>query len=145
MVTTHKQVPGGIDDQFCLVTPFHNRWRTLLPITPALDASVQVGLFLYWLICQLSTDFLFQLNILFGEGACKVFWLEDLADLDFRFACVAVGGALDPLDGLFEGLDLQDHEASDEFLGSAKGPSVTVRFLPEKWTRAPLEEGWRPS
>ena len=79
------------------------------------------GLFLCCLICQLSADFLFQLNTFFGEERCKVFWLEDLADLDFGFACVAVRVALDPLDGLFEGLDLQDHETSDEFLGFGEG------------------------
>jgi hypothetical protein len=67
-----------------------------LPITPALDASVQVGLFLCCLICQLSADCFFLLNIFFGEGVCKVFWLEDLADLDLGFACVGVGEALDP-------------------------------------------------
>src|SRR4051812_34876338 len=30
-------------------------------------------------------------------------------------------------------------------LVSAKGPSTTVRFVPENFTRAPLELGWRPS
>jgi len=82
---------------------------------------MQVRLFLCCLICQLSADLFFLLNSFFGEGGCKVFWLEDLADLDFGFACVAVGAALDPLDGLFEGLDLQDQEASDEFLGFGEG------------------------
>jgi hypothetical protein len=98
-----------------------DRQRTPLPITPALDASVQVALFLCCLICQLSADCSFLLNIFVGEGVCKVFWLEDLADLDLGFACVGVGGALDPLDGLFEGLDLPEHEAGDEFLGFGEG------------------------
>src|ERR1700689_2340129 len=30
-------------------------------------------------------------------------------------------------------------------LASVKGPSMTVLFLPENLTRAPLELGWRPS
>ena len=68
-------------------------------------------LFLCCLICQLSADCFFLLNIFFGEGVCKVFWLEDLADLDLGFACVGVREALDPLDGLFVGLDLPEHEA----------------------------------
>jgi hypothetical protein len=58
---------------------------------------------------------------------------------------VAVGATLDPLDGLFEGLDLQDREAATSSLASVKGPSTTVRDLPENLTRAPLELGWRPS
>ena len=33
----------------------------------------------------------------------------------------AVGATLDPLDGLFEGLDLQDPEAGDELLGLGEG------------------------
>ena len=82
---------------------------------------MQVGLFLYCLICQLSADCFFLLNIFFGEGVCKVFWLEDLADLDLGFVRVGFGEALDPLDGLFEGLDLPEHEAGDEFLGFGEG------------------------
>jgi hypothetical protein len=30
-------------------------------------------------------------------------------------------------------------------LVSANGPSTTVRFLPENWTRTPLELGFSPS
>ena len=78
-------------------------------------------LFLCCLICQLSADLFFLLNLFFGEVGCKVFWLEDLADLDLAFAWGAIGAALDPLDGVFEGLDLQDRVAGDEFLGFGEG------------------------
>ena len=54
-----------------------------------------------------------------------------------------VGAALDPVDHLFEELDLPEPEGGDQFLAFDEGPSsLTVgRFLPEKWTQAPLEEG----
>ena len=70
---------------------------------------MQVGLSLCCLSCQLSAEVFFLLNTFFGKGICEVFWLEDLADLDFAFAGgAAVGDALDPLNGLFEGLDLPE-------------------------------------
>ena len=47
-----------------------------------------MGLFLGYLICQLSAEVFFLLNIFFGEGGCKVFGLEDLADLNAGVACV---------------------------------------------------------
>jgi hypothetical protein len=66
----------------------------------------------------LSAEVFFLLNAFFGEAICEVFWLEDLADLDFAFAGgAAVGDALDPFDGLFEGFDLPEIVAGDEFLG----------------------------
>src|SRR6202011_547452 len=40
---------------------------------------------------------------------------------DFVVAGVAVGATLDPLDGLFEGLDLPDPEAGDELLALGEG------------------------
>jgi hypothetical protein len=61
------------------------------------------------------------LNIFCGEGGCEVFGPEDLADLYVGVACVGVGTALDPLDGLFERLDLPEPEAGDEFLGFGEG------------------------
>jgi hypothetical protein len=42
----------------------------------------------------LSADCFFLLNIFFGEGVCKVFWLEDLAELDLGFACGGLGKRL---------------------------------------------------
>jgi len=102
-----------------------------------LDTSVQVGLFLGCVSCHSSAEVFFLLNFFFAEGGCEVFGLKDLADLYVGLAFV--GTALDPLDGLFERLDLPEPEAGS--LLSVKGPSVTVQFLPEKWTRAPLEEG----
>ena|SRR5215469_10504564 len=85
------------------------------------DTSVQLGLFLGHLICQLSAEVFFLLNIFFGKGGREVFGLEDLADLYLAFARVRVGTALDPLDGLFERLDLPEPEAGDEFLGFGEG------------------------
>jgi len=104
-----------------------------------------VELFLCYLICQLSAEFFFLLNIFFGEGGCKVFWLEDLADLDLGFACVGVGATLDPLDGLFEGLDLPQPEAGDEFLGFGEGTVGDRAVLAGEVDASALEEGWRPS
>ena len=50
-----------------------------------------------------------MLDLLFGQDGCEVFHLEDLADFDFALAAgAAVGGALDPLDGLFEGIRLSN-------------------------------------
>ena len=82
---------------------------------------MQVGLFLGYLICQLSAEVFFLLNIFFGEGGCEVFGLEGLADLYVGFACVGVGTALDPLDRLFERLDLPEPEAGNEFLAFGEG------------------------
>ena len=101
--------------------------------------TVQLGLFLGCVRCHSSAELFFLLNFFVVESRCEVFGLEDLADLYVGLAFV--GTALDPLDGLFERLDLPEPEAGDEFLLSVKGPSVTVQFWPEKWTRAPLEEG----
>src|SRR6184192_3811009 len=106
---------------------------------------MQVRLFVGGLIWQLSSEIYFVLDLLFGQDGCEVFHLKDLADFDFVVAGAAVGATLDPLDGLFEGLDLQDREAGDELLGLVKGPSTTVRDRPENLTRAFLELGWRPS
>ena len=39
------------------------------------------GTILGYLICQLSAEDFFLLNIFFGEGGCEVFGFEDLADL----------------------------------------------------------------
>jgi hypothetical protein len=75
------------------------------------------------LIWQLSSEMYFVLDLLFGQDGCEIFHLKDLADFDFGLAgAAAVGGTLDPLDGLFEGLDLQDREAGDELLGLGEGP-----------------------
>ncbi len=67
-------------------------------------------LFVCGLIWQLSSE-LYFVDLLFGQDGCEVFHLKDLADFDFVIVGAAVGTTLDPLDGLFEGLDLQDREA----------------------------------
>src|SRR5258707_4066064 len=69
------------------------------------------------LIWQLSSELYSVLDLLFGQDGCEVFHLKDLADFDFVVAGAAVGTTLDPLDGLFAGLDLQYRETGDEFLG----------------------------
>src|SRR5208283_1458817 len=106
---------------------------------------MQERLFVGGLIWQLSAFRYFVLDLLFGQDGCKIFHLKDLADFDFVVAGAAVGSTLDPLDGLFEGLDLQDREASDELLGLGEGAVDDGTDLPENLTRAPLELGWRPS
>jgi hypothetical protein len=107
---------------------------------------MQVRLFVGGLIWQLSSFRYFVLDLLFGQDGGEVFHLKDLADFDFGVAStVAVGGALDPLDGLFEGLDLQNREAGDEFLGLGEGAVDNGNRPAGELTRAPLELGWRPS
>ena len=69
------------------------------------------------LIWQFSSALHFVLDLLFGQDGCEFFHLKDLADFDFGVAAVGVGATLDPLDGLFEGLDLPEPEAGDELLG----------------------------
>src|SRR5215472_13723938 len=83
---------------------------------PHLD---QVGLFLGCVSCHSSAEVFFLLNFLVAEGDCEVFGLEDLANLYVGLAYV--GTALDPLDGLFERLDLPEPEAGDEFLAFGEG------------------------
>src|ERR1700676_5633430 len=78
---------------------------------------MQERLFVGGLIWQLNSALYFVLDLLFEQDGCEVFHLKDLADFDFVVAGAAVGATLDPLDGLFEGLDLQDRETSDELLG----------------------------
>src|SRR6516225_1017269 len=85
---------------------------------PHLD---QVGLFLGCVSCHSSAEVFFLLNFLVVEGSCEVFGLEDLADLYVAFAIVAVGASLDPLDRLFERLNLPEPEAGDEFLAFGEG------------------------
>src|ERR1700722_455200 len=84
--------------------------------------GVQERLFVRGLIWQLSAAAYFVLDLFLGQDGGEVFHLKDLADFDFVVAGVAVGAALDPLDGLFKGLDLQDREAGDELLGFGEGP-----------------------
>ena len=95
------------------------------------------------LACHSSAEVFFLLNFLVAEGSrCELFGLEHLADLYVGLAFV--GTALDPLDGLFERLDLPEtKKLAMSSLLSVKGPSMTVGrgSCQEKWTRAPWEEG----
>ena len=75
---------------------------------------MQERLFVGGLIRQLSPFRYFVLDLLFGQDGCEFFHLKNLADFDFGVGGLGVGGTLDPLDGLFEGLDLPDLEAGDE-------------------------------
>src|SRR5580693_8225665 len=85
----------------------------------SLDTSVQAGLFLSCVSCHSSAEVFFLLNFLVAEGRCELFGLEDLADLYVGLAFV--GTALDPLDGLFERLNLPEPEAGDDFLAFREG------------------------
>ena len=83
---------------------------------------MQEQLFVDGLVRQLSSFRYFVLDLLFGQDGCEVFHLKDLANFDFGVeAGVAVGGTLDPLDGLLQGLDLQDREAGNELFGLGEG------------------------
>src|SRR5215469_12134522 len=86
-----------------------------------LDTSVQVGLFLSCVGCHSSAEVFFLLNFFVVEGGCEVLGLQDLADLYVGFAFVGVGASLDPLDRLFERLNLPEPEAGDEFLAFGEG------------------------
>src|SRR3982074_2293141 len=90
------------------------------PATSRLSPYFPV-LFFGGLIWQLSSELYFVLDLLFGQDGCEVFHLKDLADFDFGVAGAAVGATLDPLDGLFKGLDLPEPEAGDELLGFGEG------------------------
>src|SRR5215468_7292465 len=79
------------------------------------------GLFLGCVSCHASAEVFFLLNFLVVEGSCEGFGLEDLADLYVAFAVGGVGASLDPLDRLFERLNLPEPEAGDEFLGFGEG------------------------
>src|SRR6202167_2720709 len=78
-------------------------------------------LFVGGLIWKLSSAFYFVLDLLFRQDGCEVFHLTNLANFNFGVAGVGVGATLDPLDGLFEGLDLPEPEAGDELLGLGEG------------------------
>jgi hypothetical protein len=80
-----------------------------------------VGLFLGCVSCHSSAEVFFLLNFLVVESGCEVFGLEDLANLYVGVAYVENRTALDPLDGLFERLDLPEPEAGDEFLAFGEG------------------------
>src|SRR5947208_10397984 len=82
---------------------------------------MQERLFVGGLIWQLSAFRYFVLDLLFGQDGCEIFHLKDLADFDFGVAGVGGGAALDPLDGLFKGLDLPEPEACDELPGFGEG------------------------
>src|SRR5215471_571005 len=71
----------------------------------------------------------------------KVRRLEHLANLDLA---VLEGDARGPLDRLFDFTWISQYPAISSLV-SVKGPSVTVRFSPEKVTRAPFELAWSPS
>src|ERR1700735_2650436 len=102
---------------------------------------MQEQLFVGGLIWQLSSVKYFVLDLLFGQDGSEVFHLVDLADFDFVVASAAVGATLDPLDGLFEGLDLQDREASDEFLGLSEGAVDDGTRLAGKFAAGPFGAG----
>jgi hypothetical protein len=64
-----------------------------------------------------------------------------LADLYVGVAFGGVGASLDPVDGLFERLDLPEPEAGDEFLVFGEGTVNDGAVLAGEVDAAPLEEG----
>ncbi len=67
--------------------------------------------------------------------------LVHLANLNLGLAISGIGAAFDPFDRLFFRVHLEHPEPGDQILASMKGPSITVRFVPENLTRAPFELG----
>jgi hypothetical protein len=106
-----------------------------------LDTSVQVGLFLGCVCCHSSAELFFLLNFFVVESRCEVFGLEDLADLYVGVAFVEDGAALDPLDRLFERLDLPEPESGDQFLGFGEGAVGDGAVLAGEVDAGALEEG----
>jgi len=101
---------------------------------------VRLGLFLGCVRCHSSAKLFFLLNFLVAEDRCELFGLEDLADLYVGLAFVRT--ALDPLDGLFERLDLPEPEAGDDFLAFGEGAvNDGGAVLAGEVDAAPLEEG----
>src|SRR5262249_53879864 len=55
-------------------------------------------------------------------GRCEVFGLEQRANLDLALLVVGVGAALDPIDGLLQGLHLPEPEAGDQLFRLGERP-----------------------
>src|ERR1700747_100793 len=113
-IASDKMISQQLLGPFTLRPHLHFRTSSGLPIRASLDTSVQVGLFLSCVSCHSSAEVFFLLNFFVAEGGCELFGLKDLAGLYVGLAFV--GTALDPLDGLFERLDLPEPEAGDGFL-----------------------------
>src|SRR6476659_636595 len=77
---------------------------------------IRIGRCLLLLCLDLGAQALLLFAQLRGELGAEVLRLEDLANLDLRFALHRIRAALDPLDALFEGLHLQDPETGDKLL-----------------------------
>ena len=103
------------------------------------------ALFVGGLMRQRSPFRYFVLDLLFRQDGCEVFHLKDLADFDFGVDGVGVGATLDPLDGLFEGLDLPKPEAGDELLGLGEGAVDDGTRLAGEFDACAFGLGWRPS
>jgi hypothetical protein len=102
---------------------------------------VQVGLFPGCSSCHLSAEVFPLLNFLVVEGRCEVFGLPDLADLYVGFAVGGLGHRLTHSMASSRDLTCRNQKPAMTSLLSAKGPSMTVRFLPEKWTRPLSRKG----
>ena len=64
-----------------------------------------------------DADFLLGLAEFGGQGVTEVVRAEDLADLYVTVTRHRARAALDPLDGLFLRLDLEEPEPGDQLLG----------------------------
>src|SRR3954471_3995474 len=100
-------------------TPTSRTMRARPAISRA-DSIRQTASMARWASNSVARRLLAQARLLLaqlgGELLAEVLGLEDLADLDLRLGLHRVGAALDPLDRLFERLDLDDPEARDELL-----------------------------
>ena len=67
------------------------------------------------------------------------------AIVSVRGASAGVPGTPDLLFGDPDGITCQIQNPAISSFVSAKGPSMTVRLVPENLTRAPFELGWSPS
>src|SRR5882757_5677466 len=103
---------------------------------------MQVRLFVGGLIWQLSPFCYFVLDIFFGqESSISKTWRISISES----TAWGLGQRLTHSMASSRDLTCQIQKPAMSSLVSVKGPSTTVRDLPENLTRAPLELGWRPS
>ena len=79
------------------------------------------------------------------ELGAEIIGLEHLANLNLRWAVERVGAALDPATASsMDAALISQNPATNSFV-SGNGPSITVRWAPEKRTRLPFALECRPS
>jgi len=112
---------------------------SVLPIAPVWIRQLQAGLFLGCSSCHLSAEVFFPSEFLrplkadAKSSGSKIWRISMLVSPSWE-----LGHRLTLSMARFERLDLQNQKPAMSSLAFAKGPSMKVRFLPEKWTRAPF-------